>query len=96
MEQEHRFEHGQRGYVVIERLADIKARNAAVRNLTAQGYDVTPGGYKGYYRVKGWKGERPYMVVEKYDLRNGDETITPVYKRADGTRELIDGSPFRL
>lgn len=84
-----------RAFQVVEDLPTIKDRNRVVRELTADGWEVDPGGSKRYgYKVTAYKGERPYVIRRTFGIGTGQNDITPLYKREDGNGyEYMDGSP---
>jgi hypothetical protein len=84
-----------RDYTERRNIPTIKERNAVVRQMEDDGWVCEAGGSKRYgYRVTGWKGQEPDIIRTTIGIGTGDSSVTPLYRRADGSGwEYADGTP---
>lgn len=86
-----------RAYLILPGLT-LKQRNAARKDLEADGWELrTLGSNRRGWELRGWKGEPPLMVEERFGLVDGTHGVTPYYRTADYETshelETIDGAP---
>lgn len=85
-----------RAYLISPGLT-LKERNAERKRLELEGWTIaTRGSNARGWELRGWKGEPPLMVEERFGLSAGTHDVTPYYKTDDysTTHELetIEGA----